>query len=132
MINRVEWVRKQLYDLKNMLKEKKEVEPVLKACDELDQKFIEIESFLFSMELSGSGDGLRWPDKFYVKLRFLANDIGKSDFPPTSQQIEVHEILKKQLADYQVLLDQLMEKDIKSFNSVLIEKQILTIFTEVK
>jgi len=44
------------------------------------------------MELSGSGDGLRWPDKFYVKLRFLASDIGKSDFQPTSQQIEVFDL----------------------------------------
>ena len=92
MINQIEWMRKQICDLKNMLKEKNGSESIIKAGDELDQKFIEIESFLFSMELSGSGDGLRWPDKFYVKLRFLANDIGKSDFPHTSQQNEVFEM----------------------------------------
>ena len=132
MIDRIEWVRKQLHDLKDMLKERKEYEPVIKAGDDLDQKFIAIESFLFSMEFSGSGDGLRWPDKFYVKLRFLANDIGKSDFPPTSQQIEVHEMLQKQLADYQGRLKQLIEKDVKTFNDILKEKQLPNIFMDVK
>jgi hypothetical protein len=128
MINRIEWVRKQLYDIKDRLKEKQETETIIKACDELDQKFIGIESFLFSMELSGSGDGLRWPDKFYVKLRFLASDIGKSDFSPTLQQIEVHEMFKNQLADYQDRLKQLMEKDVKEFNDMLREKQIPYIY----
>ena len=80
------------------------------------------------MELSGSGDGLRWPDKFYVKLRFLANDIDKSDFSPTQQQMEVHNMFKKQLADYQNRLNQLMEKDVKEFNDMLREKQISYIY----
>jgi hypothetical protein len=130
MINEIEWIRKQLYDLKAMLEQKQEVEKIREAGDELDQKLMEIESFLFSMELSGSGDGLRWPDKFYVKLRFLANDIGKSDFPPTSQQIEVHEMFKRQLAEYQGRLTTLIETDVKAFNSMLREKRIPTIYAD--
>jgi hypothetical protein len=132
MINKIEWIRKQLYDLKNMLVEREEFDPIIKAGDELDQKFIEIESFLFSMELSGSGDGLRWPDKFYVKLRFLANDIGKSDFPPTSQQIEVHEMFKSQLADHKDRLKQLIERDLMVFNDMLNGKMVPNIFTDIK
>ena len=132
MTNQIEWVRKQVHDLKNMLKEKEGIDPVIKAADDLDQKFIGLESFLFSMELSGSGDGLRWPDKFYVKLRFLANDIGKSDFPPTSQQIEVLELFKSQLADSQNRLKQLVEKDVAAFNVLLGENQIPKILTDVK
>jgi len=132
MINQIEWIRKQLCDLNDMLKEKEGVEPVLKAGDELDRKFIEIENALFSIELSGSGDELRWPDKFYVKLRFLASDIGKSDFPPTSQQIEVHEMLEEQLAGYQNRLKQVIEKDILAFNDILREKQIANIYADVK
>jgi len=132
MINQIEWVRKQLGDLKNMLKENEGFEPVIKAGDELDQKFIAVESFLFSMEFSGSGDGLRWPDKFYVKLQFLANDISKSDFAPTSQQIQVHEMFKEQLAENQDRLQQLIKKDVKAFNDMLKEKQIPIIFADVK
>ncbi|MEE8603941.1 MAG: sialidase [Candidatus Aminicenantaceae bacterium] len=132
MINQIEWIRKQFYDLKDMLKEKHGTEAIIKAGDELEQKFIEIESFLFSMEFSGSGDGLRWPDKFYVKLHFLANDIGKSDFPPTSQQIEVFKMFKRQLADHRDRLKQLIEKDVKAFNDMLKEKKIPNIFTNME
>jgi hypothetical protein len=130
MINQIEWIRKQLHDLKVMLKERQGTEAIIKAGDELDQKFLDIESFLFAMELSGSGDGLRWPDKFYVKLRFLTNDIGKSDFPPTSQQIEVHELFKRQLEDHRERLKQLIEKDVKTFNEMLRVKQIPNIYTD--
>jgi formiminotetrahydrofolate cyclodeaminase len=84
------------------------------------------------MELTGSGDELRWPDKFYVKLRFLANDIGKSDFPPTSQQMEVHAYFKEQLDSYQKRLQLLIGKDVMAFNELLKEKQIPRIYTDVK
>ncbi len=98
MINRIEWTRKELYDLVELIKGLKDSDSITQQAKELDRKLIEIESPLFSMELTGSGDELRWPDKFYAKLRFLAYDIGKSDFPPTAQQLEVHEMFKKQLA----------------------------------
>jgi photosystem II stability/assembly factor-like uncharacterized protein len=132
MINEIEWIRKQIYDLKEILKEKTETESIIKAGDELDQKLIDIEGFFFSMELTGSGDELRWPDKFYVKLRFLANDIGKSDFPPTSQQMEVHAYFKEQLDSYQKRLQLLIGKDVMAFNELLKEKQIPRIYTDVK
>ena len=132
MINRIEWIRKQIYDLKDMLKEKQGIEQVSKAADELDRKFIEIEGDLFSMELSGSGDDLRWPDKFYVKLHFLANDIAKSDFPPTSQQMEVHGMFKEQLAGYEDLLRQVLARDIPVFNDMLREKQLGGLSTDLK
>jgi photosystem II stability/assembly factor-like uncharacterized protein len=130
MINEIEWIRKQLYDLKDLLKEKGGAEPIIETGDELDRKFLDIEGILFSTELSGPGDGLRWPDKFYVKLRFLADDIGKSDFPPTSQQIEVHEMFKKQLGQYQDKLKKLKENDVKAFNDMLEENQIPAVITE--
>lgn len=132
MINQIEWIRKQVCDLKNMLKEKEGIEPVFKAADELDRKFIEIEDELFSMELSGEGDSLRWPDKFYVKLGFLASDIAKSDFPPTSQQIEVHEMFTKQLAGYQDRLKQVIDGDVPVFNDLLNEKKISGLYTDLK
>jgi len=99
LINQIEWIRKQIYDLKDLLNKREEMQSVINAADALDEKLIDIEGFFFSMGLTGLGDALRWPDKFYVKLRFLANDIGKSDFAPTRQQIEVHEMFTEQLAD---------------------------------
>ncbi len=132
MINQIEWIRKQIYDLKEILKEKEEAESVIEAGNALDRKLIEIEGFFFSLELTGSGDGLRWPDKFYVKLRFLASDIGQSDFSPTIQQLEVHRMFNGQLADYQSRLNELIAKDVADFNRMLNENQIPGIIAQVK
>jgi len=132
MINRMEWIRKQLRDLAARLGSEGKEEALSATARELDRKIIDLESFFFSMELTGSGDGLRWPDKFYVKLRFLASDIGKSDFPPTSQQLEVHRMLKKQLADYESRLEKLIGEDLAAFNAMLAEEEIPNILSDLR
>jgi photosystem II stability/assembly factor-like uncharacterized protein len=131
IVNQIEWIRKQINDLKGLLDKKERMQPIIEAADALDIKLIDIEAFFFSMELTGSGDGLRWPDKFYVKLRFLANDIGKSDFAPTRQQLEVHEIFSKQLTDCTNRLYHLIAQDVSAFNSLLKENNIPPILTDV-
>jgi photosystem II stability/assembly factor-like uncharacterized protein len=124
MINQIEWVKKQIYDLKELLKGKEDAESVVNESRELDKKLIDLEDNFFSMGLTGSGDSLRWPDKFYVRLGSLLYSIEKSDFAPTSQQIEVHEKLKKQLANYQKRFNNLITKDLPEFNVKLKEENI--------
>jgi len=104
MINQIELVRKQIYDLTEFLKEDEDAEPVIAAGKELDKKFIDLEDILFSMGLTGSGDALRWPDKSYVKLGSLAASIAQSDFVPTTQHVEVHEMFKKSCQHTRVVL----------------------------
>lgn len=125
MINRIEWTRKQLYDLIDVLKEEKEANPVLEAARELDKKLIKIEENLFQMKLTGSRDDiLRSPCQLHYKLSFLAYCIGQSDFPPTQQQVEVYEMFKDQIAFYQVQLDRVIKKDLPDFEGLLKEKNI--------
>jgi hypothetical protein len=132
MINRIEWIRRQIYDLKDKLKGRENTAEVIQAGEEVDKKIIELESELFAMEVTGSGDSLRWPDRFFVKFRFLAGQVGSSDFPPTDQQIEVHDMLKKQLADYKIRLDQLIEGEIAAYNGKLKAEQLPHILTDLK
>ena len=80
--------------------------------------------------MTGSGDSLRWPDKFYVRLGSLAYSIGGSDFPPTTQQLAVHEEFKKQLAEFKGRFDKLLEEDLQALNKMLQEKSIQNIFTK--
>jgi hypothetical protein len=130
MINRIEWVRKQIGDLKAVLREGREAEPILKAGEELDKKLREVEGFFFPLDRTGSGDDLRFPDKFYAKLHFLAYDISKSDFPPTDQQLEVKEMFERQLGEFRSRLQEIIEKDIASFNAGLREKNIPNIIPQ--
>lgn len=43
MINRIEWIRRQIYDLKEMLQEKEGAKAVIEAVNALDEKLIDIE-----------------------------------------------------------------------------------------
>ncbi len=73
----------------------------------------------------------RQAQKQCSQLALLAGDIaGSADSPPTDQQIEVHEELKKELADAEAELSELLDKDIAAFNTLLKEKNIPSIITK--
>jgi len=121
MINQIEWIRKQLYDLKPLLKGDESAAPVISAGEELDKKLMALEDNFFDLRLP---DNLRWPDKLHTKLSKLAGYIGNSDFPPTTQQVEVHEMFKEQLASYQGEFNELFIKDLAALNNMLKERNI--------
>jgi hypothetical protein len=124
VINQAERIRKQLRDLGALLEGSAEAETVVKAARELDQKLIDFEDFFFPVRLTGSGDELRWPDKFYAKLGFLASSIGEADHPPTAQQREVYDLFVKQLGDEKEKLGKLIEEDLGAINKMLLDKKI--------
>jgi hypothetical protein len=130
MINQIELIRKQIYDLNELLKGEENSETLINAGKALDKKFIAIEENLIQMKLTGAWqDALRWPIKLYAKLNSLAGGISSSDFPPTTQQIEVYEVFKRQLAEYQSSYKELFAKDFSNFNNLLRENKIPNIIT---
>jgi photosystem II stability/assembly factor-like uncharacterized protein len=125
MIHQLEWTRKQLYDLKDL---QKEDESVTKAIDELDKKLIAVEENLHEMKQTGRGqDALRWPSRLVFKLSHLANGIATADFAPTTQQIAVHEMFQRQIAELKGRLDQSFSTDVEAFNAELREKNLPTL-----
>ncbi len=130
MIDDIEIVRRQLADLTVWLARGSDGHKVaLSAARSLDDKFVRVASRLYQQQLSGARqDSLRWAIQLYAKMCALANDIGQSDFPPTSQQAEVYQLYRKQLADIQMELGTLMTADVAAFNKVLRDNNISTIF----
>jgi len=125
MINRIEWIRKQIYDLEALLKEDKESSAIVDAGKALDNKLIALEENFFQMKLTGRGqDFLRWPSKLAHKIPMLAYTISVSDFPPTSQQEEVHRLLQEQLNAHNDQLTVLLDKDLAAFNSLLRDSDV--------
>ncbi|MDH5597990.1 MAG: glycosyl hydrolase, partial [Cyclobacteriaceae bacterium] len=120
-INKVEVLRKELEDLTKTLKdpaEKQEAEKLLKLAESIAGKFYDI-------QLTGAReDAFRNPMRLYGRLSALASDINGSgiDFPPTSQQVEVKEILSERLQEARKELDEMIQKDIKDFNKTLNRK----------
>ena len=124
MINQVEWIRKQLIDLRELLKD----ETLVEAVDQFDKKLIAFEENLFQMRLTGGGqDVFRNPSKLYARFGFLDQSVSTSDFPPTAQEIEVHELLKGRLTRYQGEFRSLLDQDLPAFNNMLKEANVLSI-----
>jgi hypothetical protein len=126
MINEVEWIRKQVYDLMDRLEGQEGFGSVVEAGRGLDATLIEFEENLFQMRLTGGGqDVFRNPAKLYARFGFLYADVETSwggvgsDWPPTAQAREVHELLKGRLRDYQGRFGSLLDNDVAAFNQVL-------------
>jgi hypothetical protein len=132
MINEIEWVRKQIYDLEDMLAAKEDAEEILEAGRALDDELKELEGRFFDLRLSGARqDTLWWPRRLYSKLTSLAGYIGGSDFPPTTQQIEVLKLYEGELAECASGLEEIETSDIAAFNQLLGDKGISNIVTGV-
>jgi hypothetical protein len=118
MINRLEWIRKELKDIIKDLKDKK----LLAAAQNLETKATNIVAQLYDIHLTGAReDAFRNPVQLYERLLSLASDIGSSglDFKPTSQQREAYTGFDGKLKKVQTEFKTVIEKDIPDFNNQL-------------
>jgi len=131
MISQIEWMRKQIYDLKDILKGSSHAS-VITAADELDKKLRAVEDKIFQpMTAEGDSKSFRYPNMLYCKLSVLAGDVASMvDFAPNKQQIEVHELLKKRMISYKGKLDELIKTDVPAFNDMLEEKNLSVIIAD--
>jgi len=103
------------------------VEGILSAAEALDEALVELEMGLSDLRLSGGTagqDALRWPRQLFAKLTSLAGYIGGSDFPPTTQQLEVHERLQGLLGEAQARMEEITDQELTRLNQLLREKGI--------
>ena len=119
MVNQIELIRSQLTQLT--------AAPVKAAADALNRKLIDIEDNLIQRKLTGQGqDTVRWPPKLLAKINYLAGGLASGDFAPTSQQREVHELFKQQLAELRRRLDDVLNKDLTAFDKLLVDNNVGT------
>jgi photosystem II stability/assembly factor-like uncharacterized protein len=131
MINEMEWIRKQIHDMNERLKGQDQYETVIAEGKALDSTLINFEQNLFQMRLTGGGqDVFRNPAKLYARFGFLAADVETSwggvgsDWKPTAQVIEVHDLLKERLRTYQGTFRTLMDENIPAYNRTLSQNNL--------
>jgi len=131
MINQIEWIRRQLYDLKDILKAGGGSGDVLKAIDGFEKKLRAVEDELFQHIIAeGDTKSFRYPQKLYCKFSVLAEDVnGLVDFAPNKQQREVHAVLKERLVKQQARYKELLAKDLPAFNDMLNNKGIAALIS---
>ncbi len=73
-INWIEWIRRQLYDLRAVMEERDDAGTVLEGIAGLDEKLIAVEEELIQLRTTGTGqDGVRYPAKVIGKLEALVS-----------------------------------------------------------
>jgi hypothetical protein len=128
MVNQIELIRSQLLQLTGTLATSSDSVTVKSAAEALDQKLIDIEEELIQRKLTGQGqDAVRWPPKLLTKINYLASGLASGDFGPTKQQREVQALLKQQLAALRQRLDDVLSKDLTTFNKLLSDNNIKTV-----
>jgi photosystem II stability/assembly factor-like uncharacterized protein len=121
MVNQIELIRGQLDHLRPLLMEAS----MKTAGDDLDKKLIAIEDNLIQRRYTGQGqDTTRYPQKLIAKITYLAGGVSDGDYPPNTQQMEVHAMFKAQLADLRKRLDAVMTTDLGNFNRMLRDRNI--------
>lgn len=126
MINRIEWMRRQLHELKSLLPSETDLAEALSAIDKMEEKLCSVEDELFQPILAeGDSKSFRRPNKLYGKLSVLAGDLNTSvDFAPNKQQQEVHAVLKERLAHQMARFEKLLQTDLPEFNKFLADNNI--------
>ena len=150
MVNQIELIRSQLYSIKALVDTqpsaeggslsttagngstaaKNDYSTIKAAVDGVDIKLIDIEEQLIQRKLTGQGqDGVRWPARLLTKIGYLANGLSGSDFGPTSQQREVQALFTQQLSSLRKRLDEVLSKDLETFNKLLRDRGIQNVLT---
>lgn len=111
-VNQIEWVRRQLSDLKAAIKDQKDVDEVNKSIDTLNAKLIGAEETYLQLKIPS---GIRWTAQTTEKLIYLASAVETADFPPTKQHLDVYELLKKRLLESQARTQKIMTMDVPAF-----------------
>ena len=128
IINRIEWAGRQMEDLRQILARSKDGKSMLVPLNETHGKLRAVERlFLEDQLLASDPKSYREEMAIYQKLIWFAGEVGSGagdirnteDFGPTSQQLEVYEILKKRLADGRAAFDKLVAETIPAFNKTL-------------
>ncbi|HZU22756.1 MAG TPA: hypothetical protein VE998_07990, partial [Terriglobales bacterium] len=130
-INQVESVRAQLNNVVRELVNNDVGKQIRTSAQQLNDKLVGVESKLLQMRLTGHGqDDVRWPPMIMQKIAYLASEASSSDFAPTTQQVQVAQLLKQQGDEAQRDIQQIMSSDVTSFNQMLGQHNIAGIIAK--
>jgi len=126
LISRLEWMRKQLYDLRDVLREDGGHGDILNAVTEFDVTLRSIEDELLQhIVTEGDSKSFRYPQKLYCKLSVLLGDLNTlADFPPNQQHRDVAAVLHERLETQKYRFREMLRTELPAFNRRLQESGI--------
>ncbi len=133
MVNEIESVRRQLYDLRDALKSKPANKKLVGSANHLDTLLMQVEGKLVQMKHSSTGsDDTRYPEMLMAKMGYVASTAGIADFAPADQYLEVYAKLKNSLTGYQADLEKIKKGEYAAFLKQLEDNKISPIVSDWK
>ena len=131
MVNRIEWIRRQLYDLDAVLESRGDAADILLASAELDEQLLAVEDNLVRLITAG-GDFTRWAPRLIEEIGYLASNISGADFRPTDQAGEVQGILHERTLRFGGEVDALFENEVAAFNRMLLAQNLSPLISDMQ
>lgn len=138
MVNRIEWMRKQLEDVDAMLADQKSKADLRKSVQQMDQKMQSVEFKLLARQQANSDDKY-YTDayKVYLNLIWLNGEVGTgagdvaggADFAPTPASLEVLQNIEKSLSEATADYQSLMTQQLPAFDRTLTQQGITPLAT---
>ncbi|MFQ5742484.1 MAG: glycosyl hydrolase [Acidobacteriota bacterium] len=126
MVDKLEWIRKQLEDLTHSLKGSPAAAAVSARAEEMSEKSMDVENHLLDIHLTGGReDSFRNSMRLYGRYIELMRELdGTSDYRPTDQQEQVAALLQQRLEQTRALFNQLMKSDLARLNEFLRQQNV--------
>ena len=120
MVNEIEWLRRQVLDLKMVAEEAERVESIASVVDGFDGSLLAVEEQLIQLLLTGTGqDRIRWPTQLAGRITYLAGAVASNDFPPTDQMREVYDRLHERVEGRAAEFAEIVGSGLTGVNSTL-------------
>lgn len=123
-------VREQIVGVGKRIKDLPDTSDVAELGKVIEKKLTSIEEALYQTKVKSSQDVLNFPIRLNNKLAGLSGNVGMGDNRPPDSAIQMKEELVKQIDAELAALKQVINDDVKRFNSLLTEKKIPNVFTE--
>lgn len=118
-VHRMEALRIQLQTLAKF----SEDEEVTAAAKALEEAVVALELKLVDLRQTGQGqDGIRFEAVLLGKLSYLTGGMSVADFRPTDQDVEVQQILHRELGEQLEAFDALVTGEVANLNALLRSK----------
>ena len=129
-IKKIRKINDQLTAFESQYKDNEDVKELLEKAKALKEQFSEIEKALYQTQNRSGQDPLNFPIRLTNKLGHLNSLVSMGDFPPTEQDIAVKNVLTKQIDEQLLAFNNLIDSEIKAFNSAFNTKNLNYLFIE--
>jgi hypothetical protein len=117
-------VRSQLKNYTGRLKKDDSTKAIFEKANAIDSMMTVVENELYKTKNRSRQDPLNFPIKLTNKLGHLNSLVSGGDYPPTTQAIEVKNVLTKEINDQLDLFKKIKANELPKFNQMVKEAQI--------